>query len=244
MGEHSREKPRPEVRRVTGEGVGPNMQPDANFRIESKAAWATVGILMVMHVLQFIDRSNISLMVYPIRRDLNISDFQLSLVQGLAFALFYAVCGIPVGWVIDRYSRRLIIFLGVTVWSIASANCGLANSYAALLFARFAVGAGEATLLPASYSLIADMFPRNRLGRANGIFSVASLLGTSIALVVGGAAIAYAERVGPVAFPIVGVLKPWQVAFMATSLGLKSARRAPRSELRPEVRGIVKAVSR
>lgn len=194
------------------------MKSEKKLYIGATAAWTTVVILLLLMVASYVDRSIISLMIDPIRRDLSITDFQLSLVQGLAFAAFYALCGIPMGWLVDRYSRRLIIFISITVWSLASASCGLANSYTELLLARFLVGAAEAALIPASYSLISDIFPKERLAFPTSLLAMGSLLGSSAAFAVGGAVISRAEKVGSIALPILGILHPWKVAFIVTGL--------------------------
>ena len=118
-------------------------------------AWYVVAVLMIAYVMSFIDRQIMALLIEPIRADLGLSDTQFAVVHGLAFSLFYAVMGIPIARITDRRSRPLIIFLGVFFWSIATAACGLARSFWHLLIARFGVGAGEATLSPATYSLLA-----------------------------------------------------------------------------------------
>lgn len=128
------------------------------------AAWTTVAILMVAYVLSFIDRQILNLLVGPIRRDLAISDTEMSLLMGLSFALFYTLCGIPLGRMADNRSRRGLILFGVLVWSAMTAACGLARSYWQFLTFRVGVGVGEAALSPAAYSLIADSF-RASVGR-------------------------------------------------------------------------------
>src|SRR3546814_8770652 len=100
------------------------------------------------------------------------------------------------GWLVDRYSRRKIIYFGMTCWSIAAAACGLANSYWQLLLARFGVGIGEASLSPAAYSIISDLFPPRRLSLALGVFATGSALGGAIAYIVGGAVIGKLEALG------------------------------------------------
>src|SRR3546814_9557267 len=85
-------------------------------------------------------------MVGPIKQSLQISDFQVSLLQGTAFGLFYATCGLFTGWLLDRFSRRRVVYWGVSLWSLSAASCGLARTYGQLMIARFGVGAGEAVL--------------------------------------------------------------------------------------------------
>jgi len=122
-----------------------------------------VAVLFGLYVFSWLDRLIISMLVEPIKGDLALSDFQMSLLLGPAFALSYAFFGLPLGWAVDRWSRRWIIFGGVTTWGLATAACGLAQSFETLLIARILVGVGEACMIPAAYSLLADEFPRERL---------------------------------------------------------------------------------
>jgi MFS family permease len=142
----------------------------------------------------------IALLVEPIKVDLGISDFGIGLLQGFAFALFYALLGIPISRLSDRISRRGIIATGIVVWSLMTAACGLARSFFSLFLARVGVGVGEATLSPAAYSMISDYFPREKLGRAIGVYQSGALLGAGIAFLVGGAAI-HLPLPGTVALP-------------------------------------------
>ena len=143
----------------------------------SLSAWVTVTILMVAYVLSFIDRQILNLLVEPIRRDLVISDTQMSLLMGLSFALFYTVCGIPLGRLADTRSRRGLIAVGVLFWSAATAACGMAKLYWQFLLCRVGVGVGEAALSPAAYSLIADSFPPERRATAISVYSKENKLG-------------------------------------------------------------------
>jgi len=92
-------------------------------------AWYAVGVLYVAYVLAFVDRQIIAFLVAPIRADLGITDFEFSLIAGLAFAIFYAVLGIPIGLVADRWSRRNLVAIGIALWSVMTGLCGLAGNY-------------------------------------------------------------------------------------------------------------------
>jgi MFS family permease len=177
-------------------------------------AWYVVAVLMIAYVFSFIDRQIMALLIEPIRADLGLTDTQFAVVHGLAFSLFYAVMGIPIAWQTDRRSRPLIIFLGVFFWSIATAACGLARNFWHLLTARFGVGAGEATLSPATYSLLADYFPAEQLGRAAAVYSVGSFVGAGLAFFLGGSVIAAVSHTSGVTLPVLGHLQPWQLTFI------------------------------
>ncbi|MHB9881307.1 spinster family MFS transporter [Pacificimonas sp. ICDLI1SI03] len=181
-------------------------------------SWFTVGILLLMAVLSYLDRIIIALLVTPIRQSLDITDFQLGLVQGLGFGIFYALFGVPIGYLVDRFSRRWILFLGTGCWSLAAAGCGLANSFSQLFMARVAVGVGEAALSPAAYSIIADLFPKRRLSFAVSVFGVGTVLGSAVAFIGGGAAIRHFESIGAMTLPVLGVMEPWQIVLILTGL--------------------------
>ena len=139
-------------------------------------------------------------------------------MMGLAFAIFYALMGLPIGRWADKYSRRTIIGVGIFLWSIMTALCGLARNFWELFLARVGVGVGEATLSPAAYSMIADYFPKDKLGRALGVYQSGAFLGVGLALIFGGLAIRFAATADDVSLPLVGVIAPWQLAFMVVGL--------------------------
>ena len=180
--------------------------------------WYVVGVLMLASMVAFVDRQVITLLVAPIRADLGISDTGISLLMGFAFAIFYVTMGVPIARLSDRHSRRVIIAIGIFLWSIATAACGLARSFAQLFLARVAVGVGEATLSPAAYSMIADYFPASKQGRAVAVYAMGIFLGAGLAMVAGGAAVAVISNAEAVTLPIVGTLKPWQTTFIVVGL--------------------------
>ena len=136
-----------------------------------RAGWYTVFVLMLAYVSSFIDRQILSLLVGPLKRDLLLSDTQVSVLMGLSFALFYTLLGIPIGRLADRTNRRNIIIVGIGVWSLMTAVCGLARTYTQFFLARVGVGVGEATLSPAAYSMLADEFPTEKLATAISVYS-------------------------------------------------------------------------
>ena len=180
--------------------------------------WYIVSLCMLAYIFSFIDRQIISLLIDPIRADLQISDTQFSLLHGLAFAMLYAVAGIPIARLADSRSRPVIISVGIFVWSLATATCGLAKNFIQLFLARMAVGVGEAALSPAAYSMITDSFPKSKLGLALGVYSSGSFLGGGLALIIGGAGIALVEQWGTQTLPLIGLVKAWQMTFFMVGL--------------------------
>lgn len=176
-------------------------------------AWCAVGLLTVAYVLSFVDRQIMSLLVAPIRRDLDISDTQMSLLMGFSFAVFYTLCGIPLGRLTDVASRRWIVTLGVAFWSAATMACGLAAHYWHLFLGRVGVGIGEAALSPAAFSLIADSFPPERRGTATSVYGTGIFIGSGLAYVVGGVVIGLVAARGETVLPLVGATRPWQMVF-------------------------------
>lgn len=184
----------------------------------SACAWHAVGVLTLAYTFSYIDRSILSLMVGPIRADLGLSDTQFSLLHGLAFALFYTIMGIPIARLADARNRKIIIAIGVFSWSLMTAVCGLCKNFWQLFLARVGVGLGEAALSPAAYSIIADSFSRDRLGRALGIYAAGVFLGIGLSFIIGGAAIdmiANAELDLP---GWLGDFQPWQLTFFLVGL--------------------------
>ncbi|WP_446831686.1 MFS transporter [Candidatus Foliamicus sp.] len=174
-------------------------------------SWYVVGVLSVAYICSFIDRSVLGLMVGPIKEDLGINDTQFSLLHGFAFAIFYTLLGIPIAWLADRASRRNIIAAGIAVWSLMTALCGIARSFGAMFLARVGVGVGEAALSPAAYSMIADLFPREKLGRALGIYSSGVFVGIGLSFIISAVLI---EALDTITLPLVGELTPWRLTLI------------------------------
>ncbi len=173
---------------------------------------------MIAYTVSFIDRQILSLMVGPIRADLRISDSGFGLLSGFAFALFYTIMGIPLGRYADNHNRNKLIFVGIFFWSLMTAACGLARNFWQLFLARMGVGVGEAALSPAAYSLIADYFPKELLGRALSLYGTGIYLGVGLAFIVGGFVVEVVSSAPPVSLPFVGKLEPWQTVFFIVGL--------------------------
>jgi MFS family permease len=178
-------------------------------------AWATVGVLLVAYVFSFLDRQILALLVGPVKADLNLSDTEFSLLSGFAFALFYTVLGLPFGRLADRYSRRRIIAVGAFLWSLATVACGFAKSFAALFVARVMVGVGEASLGPSAFSMLADLFPRDKAARAFSVFSLGIYIGSGLAFALGGLVVGAVTATPTVTLPVIGETASWHAAFIA-----------------------------
>ncbi len=176
-------------------------------------AWAVVGILFVTAILSYTDRQVLSLLVDPIRSDLGISDTQMSLLLGTAFAVVYGIAGLPLGLLADRTSRRNLIFAGVLVWSIGTLACGFSQSFGGLFAARIVVGLGEAVLSPAAISLISDYFPASRRGMAVGVFLCGIAMGIGASILIGGGVL-HAVQLGILSGTPLATLATWRLVLL------------------------------
>ena len=181
-------------------------------------AWYAVIILVIAYTFSFADRMILTLLIEPIKKDFSLSDTEISLLHGLAFAIFYTLMGIPIGRLVDTSSRRTIIAAGICIWSSMTAICGLARGFWELFLARVGVGVGEAALSPAAYSLITDIFQPNKLSRALAVYSAGAFIGAGLAFIIGGAVISIVANRPEITLPIVGTIKSWQLSFILIGL--------------------------
>jgi MFS family permease len=180
--------------------------------------WALTGLLTLAYILSYVDRSILGLLIQPIKADLHITDEQVGLLIGLAFGLFYATIGVPLGWLADRARRTWIVAGGIALWSAATIGSGMVSGFAHLFGARMAVGVGEATLSPCAMSLIGDSFPPERRGKPVGVYSAALALGAGIASLIGAAVLGMSKGDATMTLPLFGELRPWQFAFVVVGL--------------------------
>jgi MFS family permease len=179
-----------------------------------RVAWYTVFILMLCYTLSYADRQILAFLVGPLKHDLQISDTQVGLLQGFAFALVYSLFGLPMGGLADRFSRRNIIALGVLVWSMTTSLCSVARSFVSLAAARMGVGIGESALSPCAFSMITDSFPKERLSGALSVYTMGIQLGSGLALVIGGLVAQAVSHRAPVEIPGFGFIPAWRVTFL------------------------------
>jgi MFS family permease len=180
-------------------------------------AWFALAVLTLANVSGFVDRQVLSLLVEPIRRDLGLTDTQVSLLMGLGFVVVSSTLALPLGRVADTRSRRALLAAGAAVWGVATTLTGAARSYAQLLVARMTVGAGEAALQPGAISLLADLFPPAQLGRAMAVYTLGTFLGSGVAYVLGAWGIAFAAE-HLTTWPVLGAVRPWQSVYLLVGL--------------------------
>lgn len=181
-------------------------------------AWYVVVILFLAFTVSYIDRQIISLLVDPIKADLGISDTQIGLLQGFAFTVFYTFAGIPLGRLADHKNRKVIITIGMFLWSLMTAFCGLAKTFGHLFIARIGVGVGEASLSPAANSIITDYFPKDKRGKPVALYFMGVYVGVGLSFILGGLVVGMVTSAGPVALPLVGELSAWQLTFIIVSI--------------------------
>ncbi|MBB6227913.1 MFS family permease [Polymorphobacter multimanifer] len=177
-------------------------------------AWGSVAALLLAYIVSFADRQILSLLVGPIKADLQISDTQFSLLAGLAFAIFYTVMGLPFGRLADRASRRLIVVVGTLAGGMAAAACGLANSFAALFGGRVFAGTADAALGPSVFSMLADLFPPASRARAFSVYSLGIYFGAGLAFGAGGLVVGAVAENPQVTLPLIGTVQAWQAVFL------------------------------
>lgn len=199
-----------------------------------------LGVLVLVYIANFLDRQIISILSVKIQEDLGIDDADIGFLYGTAFAVFYAIFGIPLGRLADVWTRRTLISVGLAFWSAATACSGLAQNLTQLALARIGVGVGEASATPAAYSMLSDSFPASRRATVIAIYSSGVYLGAGLGLFLGGTISSHwdaAYATAPAPFDLRG----WQVAFMAVGTpGLLIA--AWVRTLREPVRGAVDGI--
>jgi MFS family permease len=179
----------------------------------ARTARFTVAVLTLSYTLAYIDRSILGLLIEPIRAALAINDTQVSLLSGAAFAIFYVLMGLPMGWLADHANRRNLIATGILIWSCMTAAGGFAHSFGQLFFTRIWVGIGEATLTPAALSIISDSFPPARRQVPLGLYMSAIAIGSGLAYIVGGTIIDWVAGLPGFSLPLIGPVAGWQMAF-------------------------------
>lgn len=184
----------------------------------ARVGWTAVAVLFTLYVLSLLDRNLMTLLIVAVQQDLGATDFQMSLLYGPAFAIFFAIGGLPFGAALDRYSRRKVIYAGVTMWSLATVLCGLSRSFTTLFIGRAGVGAGEAVLVPGAQSIVSDMFPRERLSLPLSIYGLGAKVGGGLSLVLGGFLTALIPIESVYDLGWLGAYKGWHLVFLVAGV--------------------------
>src|SRR5688572_4501232 len=181
-------------------------------------AWYALFVLVLVYIVNFIDRQIISILAEDIKHDLQLKDAQIGFLYGTAFAVFYALFGIPLGRLADSWYRGRLMAIGLAMWSSMTALSGFANSFGMLATARIGVGIGEASASPAAYSMISDYFPKERRATALSIYSSGLYIGGGLSLPIGGLVLSRwnASYPNPGEAPL--GLAGWQAAFLAVGI--------------------------
>lgn len=182
----------------------------------SSYSWYVLVVLVVVYILNFIDRQIVSILAVDIKRDLGLTDQDMGFLGGAAFAVFYALFGIPLGRLADNWSRVRLLSIGLALWSAMTALSGFAYNQLTLTLARMGVGVGEATASPTAYSLISDYFPKKQRATALAIYSSGLYLGGGVSLLIGASIVEAWDAAYPGGGPL--NLVGWQAAFLAVGL--------------------------
>ena len=178
--------------------------------------WYVLSVLVLVYVLNFVDRQILSILANDIKADLGLTDADLGFLYGTAFAVFYALFGIPLGKLADTWHRVRLMSAGLSVWSLMTAVSGFAQNGTQITLARIGVGVGEATASPSAYSLISDYFPARLRATALAIYSSGIYIGGGISLLIGGLIVDNWNEAYPGGGPL--GLVGWQAAFIAVGI--------------------------
>ena len=204
---------------VTVEGDNPNsvsVQSDTPLPEASSYSWYVLLVLVVVYILNFIDRQILSILAVDIKADLGLNDADMGFLGGAAFAVFYALFGIPLGRLADNWSRVKLLSIGLALWSLMTALSGFARNQTELTMARMGVGVGEATASPTAYSLISDYFPKRQRATALAIYSSGLYIGGGVSLFLGALIVQSWDAAYPQGGPL--GLVGWHAAFVAVGI--------------------------
>ncbi len=182
----------------------------------SSYSWYVLSILVLVYILNFIDRQIVSILAVDIQRDLQLDNRDMGFLGGAAFAVFYALFGVPLGRLADNWGRVKLLTIGLALWSAMTAFSGFANNKVTLALARMGVGIGEATASPTAYSLISDYFPKRQRATALAIYSSGLYLGGGVSLFIGASIVKGWNMAYPAGGPL--GLTGWQAAFLAVGV--------------------------
>jgi len=188
-------------------------------RTSNTYGWYVAFILLIGFTFSFIDRQVLNLLVVPIQNDLNITDTQISALQGLAFVITYVGLCVPIGRIIDKTHRVSVMIIGLLIWSAATIACGFSKNYISMFIARMGIGAGESTVHPGSISILGDYFDSDKIASPMSIYLLGPYLGAGIAMIFGAQVLDWTSQMDSnFILPLVGEVAPWQLTFIAVGL--------------------------
>ena len=190
------------------------LQADGGLRPPTRvAAWLAVLLFCIAQIVSTIDRGMLALVIDPVRNDLHITDVQIALLQGFAFAVFYVTVGLPLGMAADRVNRKRLLLVGIITWSLATIAGGFAQNFGQMFASRLFIGFGEAVLGPCAVTMIGDLFPASARGRPMAVYVYGSIIAYGLGSVVSGYVLQLAPQgVFDIITPLRG-LAPWRTAF-------------------------------
>lgn len=192
-------------------------EPEATPYPSATTGWVLVVFLTIAYIFSFVDRYILGLLIEPIKAEFGLSDRAIGYLLS-AFTWVYGFVGIFMGWLIDRGKRIWIVSIGVALWSAATVATGNAKNFVGLFAARMGVGIGEATLSPATFSIIGDSFPTEKRGKPIAFYSSALPIGAGLASLLSGAIIAWTASNGNQSLPFFGELSPWRFTMVIVGL--------------------------
>ena len=179
-------------------------------------AWFFTSILLFAYIISFIDRQMINYLVVPIKEDMGLTDFEISFIQGWGFVLAYIIFSIPFGRIVDKVNRVRVLIGGIIIWSVATAACGFSKNSWQLVLSRSGVGAGEAALTPASWSIISDLFPVEKRSFPMSIYLMGPYIGQGLSLLFGAQILRIYNE--PVTLFESIIVQPWQIIFLIIAI--------------------------
>lgn len=182
------------------------------------SAWYALAILILTTIFAFVDRQILNLVFPSLQQSLQLSDLQLGALQGLGMAIFASAASYPMGWLADRYGRRLILVAGIIIWSLSTAACAYQTSFTGLFIATIGIAVGEAGLMPIIFAMIPDIFRTRHRSTANFIYFAATILGGAVGVMLGGGAIGWLTANASALPAPLASLEAWRAAILIVAL--------------------------
>lgn len=198
--------------------LSPADRPEGESRRAATLAWYGLAVLLMTTLFALVVRQMLSLIGPSLQTSLGFTDLQIGMLQGLGMAIFACVASYPMGWLADRYGRRLLLAIGVGIWSLATIFCAFQDSFGGLFAGTVGIAIGEAGLAPIVYAMIPDLFPERKRNTANLIFYAGSLFGAGIGMALGGAMLEWLATSPAILPPSLADIDSWRIAMVAIAL--------------------------